>query len=255
MVDDDLAAKQFDLLVFRTELALLRADPGLPGPSRRIIEIASLLEDLSNVPMVAAEMALIQEVQTDDFWQDVTLPMLETVRRKLRALVKLIEHAKRPLVYSDFEDRTGAAAEIAVPGFRSAPTWTPSAARRGCFLKPHENHIAVLKLKRNEPLTPTDLAELERIFVEAGVDETSLAAFGRWRPRPFRPVAGRPGSRGGQAAFAEFLNGRPLTADQFEFLNRDRASDRSRRDGPEAALREPVHGLRQQGRGGHVRAR
>lgn len=32
------------------------------------------------------------------------------------------------------------------------------------FLRPHENHIAVLKLKRNEPLTKSDLAELERIF-------------------------------------------------------------------------------------------
>jgi len=45
------------------------------------------------------------------------------------------------------------------------------------FLKPHENHIAVLKLKRNEPLTPTDLNELERIFLEAGVDETALGTL------------------------------------------------------------------------------
>jgi hypothetical protein len=41
-------------------------------------------------------------------------PMLET-RRRLRALVKLIEHKKQTLVYSDFEDRTGAAADVAVP--------------------------------------------------------------------------------------------------------------------------------------------
>ena len=66
--------------------------------------------------MVAAEMALILEIQTDEFWQDITLPMLETVRRRLRALVKLIEYKKRILVYSDFEDSTGAGSEIAVPG-------------------------------------------------------------------------------------------------------------------------------------------
>jgi hypothetical protein len=46
-------------------------------------------------------MALILPVQTDEFWQDITLPMLETVRRRLRALVKLIEFKKRPIVYSD----------------------------------------------------------------------------------------------------------------------------------------------------------
>jgi type I restriction enzyme, R subunit len=116
VVDDDLAAKQFDLVVFRAELALLRVDPAFQGVRTRITEIASLLEELGNVPMVAAEMALILEIQTDEFWQDITLPMLETVRRRLRALVKLIEYKKRNLLYSDFEDATGAAADIAVPG-------------------------------------------------------------------------------------------------------------------------------------------
>ena len=96
VVDDDLAAKQFDLVVYRAELALLRVDPAFQGLRTRITEIASLLEELGNVPMVAAEMALILEIQTDEFWQDITLPMLETVRRRLRALVKLIEYKKRP---------------------------------------------------------------------------------------------------------------------------------------------------------------
>jgi type I restriction enzyme R subunit len=67
VVDDDLAAKQFDLLVFRAELALLRVDPAFTGLRTRITEIASLLEELGNVPMVAAEMALILEIQTDEF--------------------------------------------------------------------------------------------------------------------------------------------------------------------------------------------
>jgi type I restriction enzyme R subunit len=51
---------------------------------------------LAPVRSVAAEIALIEEVQTDAFWQDVTLPMLESPRR-LRALVKLIEREKRPM--------------------------------------------------------------------------------------------------------------------------------------------------------------
>jgi type I restriction enzyme R subunit len=73
VVDDDVAAKQFDLVVLRAELALLRVDPEFQGLRTRITEIASLLEELGNVPMVAAEMAFILEVQTDEFWQDITL--------------------------------------------------------------------------------------------------------------------------------------------------------------------------------------
>jgi type I restriction enzyme R subunit len=219
VVDDDLAAKQFDLVVFRAELALLRVDPAFGGLRKRITEIASLLEELGNVPMVAAEMALILEVQTDEFWQDITLPMLETVRRRLRALVKLIEYKKRTLVYSDFDDSTGAAADITVPGISVGTDMDAFRRKARLFLKPHENHIAVLKVKRNEPLTPTDLKELERIFLEAGVDETALDAlqtdggllhFVRSLVGLDREAAKR--------AFTEFLDGRRLTADQLEFL-------------------------------------
>ena len=198
VVDDDLAAKQFDLVVYRAELALLRVDPAFQGLRTRITEIASLLEELGNVPMVAAEMALILEIQTDEFWQDITLPMLETVRRRLRALVKLIEYKKRTLVYSDFEDNTGVSADIALPGFSVGTDMDAFRRKARLFLKPHENHIAVLKVKRNEPLTPTDLKELERIFLEAGVDEIGArGAADRRRSPALRPRSrgARPGGR------------------------------------------------------------
>ena len=79
--------------------------------------------------MVAAEMASILEIHTDDFWQGITLPMLETVRRRLRALVKLSEYKRRSLVYSDFEDRSVGGIDI-----------TRSAARRVSFLGPRDPH-------------------------------------------------------------------------------------------------------------------
>jgi type I restriction enzyme, R subunit len=220
VVDYDLAAKQFDLVVLRAELALLRADPAFQGLKTKITEVASLLEEFGNVPLVAAEMALILEVQTDEFWQDITLPMLETVRRRLRALVKLIEYKKRPLVYSDFEDAEGATTEIAVPGIAVGTDLDAFRRKARIFLKPYENHIALLKVKRNEQLTPTDLKELERIFLEAGVDETSLDSLQTdgGLPRFVRTLIGLD-RRAAMQAFAEFLDNRKLTADQVEFLN------------------------------------
>jgi type I restriction enzyme R subunit len=44
--DGDLAAKQFDLIVFRAELALLQVDAAYASRRARITEIASLLEAL-----------------------------------------------------------------------------------------------------------------------------------------------------------------------------------------------------------------
>jgi type I site-specific restriction endonuclease len=63
------------------------------------------------------QMALIQDVQTDEWWQDVTVPMLELVRRRLRDLVKLIEKHKRKLIFTDFEDQMGAETGVSLPGF------------------------------------------------------------------------------------------------------------------------------------------
>ena len=41
--------------------------------------------------MVQAQMATILDIQTDEWWKDVTVPMLDQVRKRLRLLVKLIE--------------------------------------------------------------------------------------------------------------------------------------------------------------------
>jgi type I restriction enzyme R subunit len=93
-------------------------------------------------------------------------------------------------------------------------------AKARVFLRQHENHIAVLKVKRNEPLTATDLEELERIFLEAGVDEAALDALQAdcGLPRFVRALVGLD-REAAKRAFTEFLAGRRLTADQLEFLD------------------------------------
>jgi type I restriction enzyme R subunit len=146
--------------------------------------------------------------------------MLETVRRRLRALVKLIESKQRILVYSDFEDTTGAAADIGVPGISAGTDMDAFRRKARLFLRPHQNHIAVLKVRRNEPLTATDLAELERIFVEAGTDEHSIAKIredggvGRF----VRSLVGLD-REAAKEAFASFTERKTLTANQLEFLS------------------------------------
>ena len=146
--------------------------------------------------------------------------MLETVRRRLRALVKLIEYRKRPLVYSDFEDTALAGVDVTVPGIAVGTDMDAFRRKARAFLKPHENHIAVLKVKRNESLTPTDLKELERIFLEAGADEVTVEALQAYGglPKFVRGLIGLD-REAAKRAFADFLAGRKLTANQLEFLD------------------------------------
>jgi type I restriction enzyme, R subunit len=65
-VDDDQDAKQFDLLLLQTQLALLRSEAQFAGLKKTIMEIASELELVRNIPMVTADLALILDLQTDE---------------------------------------------------------------------------------------------------------------------------------------------------------------------------------------------
>lgn len=188
---------------------------------KKIVVIAGLLEELQNIPMVAAELSLVLELQTDEYWQDITVPMLETVRRRLRSLIKLIEYKKRSTIYSDFENEIGAGADIEVTGVPVGTDMDRFRAKARQFLKANQSHIAILKLHRNEPLTATDLSELERIFVEAGVGtpeemerirgQGGLGVFVRSLVGLARAAAKR--------AFDTIIEGRKLTAHQHEFVD------------------------------------
>jgi type I restriction enzyme R subunit len=109
-------AKRFDLLVLNLQLAILRARPAFSRLRDDMKTIAGLLEEKSSIPMVREQMALIQDLQTDEWWLDVTCPMLETVRRRLRNLVQFIEKVKRKPIYSDFEDEMGGETHVELPG-------------------------------------------------------------------------------------------------------------------------------------------
>ena len=219
--DDDIDAKQFDLLILRTQLALLRAEQSFAGLRKRIADTASLLEELQNVPMVAAELSLILELQTDEYWQDITAPMLETVRRRLRALIKLIELKRRTIVYSDFEDEIGPGTVMEISGVPVGTDMDRFRAKARQFLKANQSHISILKLHRNEPLTATDIGELERIFAEAGL--ASAEALEGIRERGglglfVRSLIGLDRAAA-KLAFDSFIQGRTLTAHQLEFLD------------------------------------
>lgn len=220
LVDDDIAARQFDLMVLRTQLALLRADPSFNGHRSKMVQIANLLEEMGNVPMIAREITLILEIQTDEYWQGINTPMLETARRRLRSLVKLIEVRQRATVYTDFEDEIGQSTPIPVPGVSVGTDMDRFRAKARYFLNENASHIAILKLRRNEPLTPTDLSELERIFVSEGTGPDELdrirseGGFGLF----VRSLIGMD-RQSAKDAFASFLLNTSATANQIEFVN------------------------------------
>jgi type I restriction enzyme, R subunit len=219
---EDEEAKRFDLLILNLQLAVLRDDPSFVRLRDQVKGIAGLLQDKASIPMIQSELPLILELLTDEWWQNVTVPMLETVRRRLRSLVKLLEKQQRKPIYTDFEDLMGSEREFILPGFSSPSDFERFRAKARQFLKAHENHIVIYKLRMNEPLTPTDLGELERILCESGIgtpddlkkateDNHGLGLFVRSLIGLDRDAA--------KKALGVFLAGRTLRANQIEFVN------------------------------------
>lgn len=103
LTDEDEEAKRFDLLILRTQLSILQANPGFTRLRDQIRAIASALEEQDTVPAIKAQMVLIESIVGEEWWEDVTVGILENARKRLRALVKLIEKAKKKIVYTDFE--------------------------------------------------------------------------------------------------------------------------------------------------------
>jgi type I restriction enzyme, R subunit len=217
------AAKRFDLLMLKLQLATLNRSSSFTKLRDQVKEIASRLEEKRTIPMVNDQLDLILDLQQDEYWTDITLPMLEDVRKRLRDLVKFIDKNQRKLIYTDFEDELG---EIMVGGYSAIP----SAVNIGqykkkvlSFLKDHETHITLQKLKRNVPITASDIKELERILFETegiGTKEEFENAYGKQEQLGLfiRKLIGLD-RQAAKRAFRDYLDAKTLTANQIRFID------------------------------------
>lgn len=215
-------SKRFDLLMMNLELALLRSEPAFPRLRDQVKAIAGILEEKSAIPLVREQLALIAEVQGDEWWQDVTLPMLEQVRNRLRLLMTLVDKRARRPIYTDFQDEMGTPVDVELPIFAVAGDFEKFRAKARAFLRAQADHVAIHKLRMNKPLTASDLSELERILAESGVGAAADIAHAKEASEGLglfvRSLVGL--DRGAaQGAMAEFLAGKTFAANQIEFVN------------------------------------
>jgi type I restriction enzyme R subunit len=217
----DEEAKRFDLLMLKLQLGVLHPAPGFERLRDQVRRIAALLEAQSSIPAIRLQLELILELQSDEWWQDVTVPILEGVRRRLRDLVKLIEKGKRKVVYTDFEDTIGEHSEVDLPGF-AQDDFEKFRSKARVFLRAHEDHLAIHKLRRNVPLTKTDLVELERILAESGTGSLSTIEQAKAEAHGLglfvRSLIGLD-REAAKEALAFFEKGKALTSNQLEFSN------------------------------------
>ncbi|WP_300641844.1 DEAD/DEAH box helicase family protein [Nocardioides sp.] len=219
--DDDEDAKRFDLLVLRRQLAQLDGDAVLAERLRESIQnIASALLGKTTIPSVAEQAVLLESVAGDEWWIDVTLPMLELARLRIRGLARFIEKTARNPVYTDFEDIISEGVEVVLPRVTPGTNFERFRAKAEAYLREHHDNLALQRLRRNKQLTASDLTELEQMLLASGgqevdiswaTDQGGLGLFVRGLVGLDRAAA--------TEAFENYLDSTKFTADQIRFVN------------------------------------
>lgn len=222
--DDDEDAKRFDLLMLRRQLAQLEGDASTAERVREKVQgiVDSLIRMIPTIPSVAEHRELVEAVAGDEWWVDITLPMLEHARLQLRGLVRLVEPGSRDPVYADFTDELVSPSEVVLPGTAPGINLERFRTKAMACLERHADHVALQRLRRNKQLTPEDLTSLEDMLLSCGVGE----------PAELEAVAERTGGLGlfirslvgldrvtAQGAFADYLDGERFTAKQIRIVN------------------------------------
>ena len=222
---DGVEARLFDLKILRLQVCLVEGNgPGFDKLRQGVMEVAGQLSEMPEVPQVAAILSFLGELQEDDWWTDATPAMLETVRKKLRGLVRLIEKAKQAVIYTNFEDEMGEVIEVeetqAAYGGINLERFRQKTTE---FLRARENDLVIHKLRHREALTEGDLEEMQKVLVEQGGDKgedllsqllseqgQNVAEFARSIVGLDRKAASEP--------FARFLDQANFNARQIRFV-------------------------------------
>jgi type I restriction enzyme R subunit len=219
---EHITEKLFDLICLNLQVALIKATREFVTYRDKVIDIASALESKDAIPAVNAQLVLIQDVQTETFWKDITLPMIESVRRKLRGLVKFIERTASVPVYTLLTDQIGESTEVVLTDFSTGINVAQYRRKVEAYIRASENHVAIAKLKHNRSLTPTDLAELERFVYESEPVESrerfeQCFGDGLSLPMLIRSLVGLD-RNAAKEAFARFLDANRYGSQQIRFV-------------------------------------
>ena len=213
---DDAKAVRFDALMYGIELAYLigkkytRARNDLVGKVRAVAKVG-------NIPEIMAQSELIDKIVNSDYLDHAGINEFEHIRKNLRDLMKYIPTGKNAylthftdeLLSIDWHD-----SELENDDLQNYK------AKAEFYIRQHQDHLVIAKLKKNVPLTSVDVEALERIlWNEVGTREDYEAEYGKKPLGEFvREIVGLD-MNAAKEAFAQYLNDTSLDSRQIYFVN------------------------------------
>ncbi|KQT36555.1 DEAD/DEAH box helicase family protein [Methylophilus sp. Leaf414] len=220
--EDDELAKRFDILILNYQLALMTAAYSTDRFITQISGTAKALLKKQNIPAVAKQVHLLNELQVEQFWKTININRLENVRVSLRDLIKYLDKETQPIVETNFEDEIdfiGVKQHDLIPAYGRLQSYKD---RVESYVRDHSNHLVIQKLKTNKPITETEVNTLETILFDGTTVGTKQDYVETYGDKPLgvfiRSIVGLD-ANSAQEVFAEFIQAGNLKADQMTFVN------------------------------------
>lgn len=220
--EDDELAKRFDILILNYQLALMVSAYSTDRFITQISTTAKALLKKQNIPAVAKQVHLLNELQVEQFWKTININRLESVRVALRDLIKYLDKETQPIIETNFED------ELDFQGVREHDLMPAYGRLQGykdrveSYVREHSHHLVIQKLKTNKPITEMEVNALEAILFDGttvGTKQDYLETFGEKPLGIFiRNIVGLD-INAAQEVFAEFIQAGNLKANQMTFIN------------------------------------
>lgn len=157
---DEASAVRFDALMYGMELAYL-AGKGYGRHRSDLLKKVEGIASVANIPEIQMQSELVNRILHTDYVENAGIEELEYIRVSLRNLMKYLP--KGIMKYdTDFTD------EILSAEWKDSELENDELknykAKAEFYIRKHQNHIAIAKLKANQPLTETDIESLEQIL-------------------------------------------------------------------------------------------
>ena len=212
-------AKRFDNFMYGLIIADMKQLHSFVNAQKQLQNIAKALEEKISIPQVKAKFHIIQEINSEEFWNVKDILLFEKIRKELRELIKFLVGESKTPIYTKLEDPiidTGEGTPVPIPD-----PFEDYRAKVNRYVVEHSNTQVIYKLSHNIQLTAKDYKELEHILTtELGSKEDYANVYG---DTPFglmiRKIA-KLDHEAAMAAFSQFINDQSLNQKQIAFVHK-----------------------------------
>lgn len=216
--ENEISAVRFDALVYAIELAYLAGHKNNRA-RKDLLKRVNAVAGVANIPEIQAKTDLIKKITETDYVDNAGINDFEHIRTELRHLMKYIPKGTRVKYDTNFDD------DILSIEWKESELENDELknykAKAEFYVRQHQDHLAIAKLKTNKPLTAFDVKNLESIlWSEVGSRQDYEKEYGDKPLGEFvREIVGLD-MNAAKEAFAEFLNEAKLDSRQIYFVNR-----------------------------------